>query len=101
MKGKKKEYLYTKTENRFGGNKLNNYDRIFSGSYIEAMNIKNLFENNAISVFTANEYMFSIQPWSVSAGGSASAILKVHEKELDNAKKIIDDYNKGEYNLEG
>ncbi|WP_316633253.1 DUF2007 domain-containing protein [uncultured Flavobacterium sp.] len=73
---------------------------IFSGSYIDAMNIKNLLENNDIPVFTANEYMSSIQPWSVSAGGNASAILKVQEKDLEDGKKIIDDYNKGEYNLD-
>ncbi|MCD0470272.1 DUF2007 domain-containing protein [Flavobacterium sp. JAS] len=73
---------------------------IFRGSYIEAMNIKNLLENNDIPVFTANEYMSSIQPWSVSAGGNGSAILKVQEKDLENGKKIIDEYNKGEYVLD-
>jgi hypothetical protein len=73
---------------------------IFRGSYIEAMNIKNLLESNDIPVFTANEYMSTIQPWSVSAGGNDSAILKVQEKDLEHGKKIIDDYNKGEYNLD-
>lgn len=66
---------------------------IFRGSYIEAMNIKNLLESNDIPVFTANEYMSNIQPWSVSAGGNDSAILKVQEKDLEDSKKIIDEYN--------
>ena len=73
---------------------------IFRGSYIEVMNIKNLLENNAIFVSTANEYMSSIQPWSVSAGGNAPAILNIREEDLENASKIIQDYNNGEYNLE-
>lgn len=73
---------------------------IFRGSYIEAMNIKNLLENNNIPVFTANEYMSNIQPWSVSAGGNGSAILKIQEKDLEEGKKIIENYNNGEYNLE-
>lgn len=72
---------------------------IFRGSYIESMNIKNLLENNSISVFIANEYMANIQPWSVSAGGNAPVILKVLEKDMDNSIEIIDNYNKGEYNL--
>ncbi|MBS7254031.1 putative signal transducing protein [Flavobacterium branchiicola] len=73
---------------------------IFRGSYIEVMGVKNLLENNNISVFIVNEYMSSIQPWSVSPGGNASAILKVRDEDLDEAIKIIDDFNKGEYNFE-
>lgn len=72
---------------------------IFRGSYIETMNIKNLLENNGISVFIANEYMANIQPWSVSAGGNDPVILKVLEKDMADSKIIIDNYNKGEYNL--
>ncbi|MET3027448.1 DUF2007 domain-containing protein [Flavobacterium sp. UW10123] len=72
---------------------------IFRGSYIESMNIKNLLENNGISVFIANEYMSNIQPWSVSAGGNSPAVLKVQEKDIADSKKIIDSYNRGEYNL--
>ncbi|UWY28885.1 DUF2007 domain-containing protein [Flavobacterium sp. TR2] len=72
---------------------------IFKGSYMEAMNIKNLLENNGISVFTANEYMSNIQPWSVSAGGNGAAILKVLEENLAKSKKIIDACNEGEYDF--
>jgi hypothetical protein len=73
---------------------------IFRGSYIEAMSIKNLLENNDIPVFTANEYMSSIQPWSVSAGGCAPTVLKVQEENQINAQKIIDSYNNGEFSLD-
>ena len=73
---------------------------ILSGSYIEIMSIKNLLESHNISVFIDNEYMSTIQPWSVTAGGNAPAILKVQEKDYDNASKILDGYNKGEYRLD-
>ena len=72
---------------------------IFRGSYIEAMTVKNLLENSNIVVFTANEYMASIDPWSVAAGGYLPAILKVNKEDYDNAKKVVDDFNNGEYIL--
>jgi hypothetical protein len=72
---------------------------VFRGSFLEAMNVKNLLENNNIIVFTANEYMSSIDPWSVAAGGYVPAILKVNKEDYDNAKKVVDDFYKGEYIL--
>ncbi len=72
---------------------------IFRGSYIEVISIKNLLENNNIDAFIANENMSNIQPWSVSAGGNAPAILKVAETEYNDAKKIITNYNNGEFDL--
>lgn len=72
---------------------------VFRGSYIEALNVKNLLENRKIVVFTANEYMSIIDPWSVTAGGYVSAILKVNKEDYDNAKKVVDDFNIGEYIL--
>jgi len=72
---------------------------VFRGSYIEAMNMKNLLENSNIVVFTANEYMSIIDPWSVAAGGYVPAILKVNKEDYDNAKKVVDDFNNGEYIL--
>ncbi|MDR7372521.1 DUF2007 domain-containing protein [Flavobacterium aquidurense] len=72
---------------------------IFRGSYIEVMSIKNLLKNNNIDAFIANENMSNIQPWSVSAGGNAPAILKVTETEYNDAKKIITNYNNGEFDL--
>lgn len=35
---------------------------IFSGTYIEALNIKNLIESNKIEVFFLNETMSIIEP---------------------------------------
>ncbi|WP_051234398.1 putative signal transducing protein [Flavobacterium denitrificans] len=73
---------------------------IFSGTYLDTINIKNLLENENISVFTANEYMSSIQPWTVSAGGQNSSILKVQQADYDRAEEIINKYISGEFSLE-
>lgn len=73
---------------------------ILRGSYIEVVSIKNLLESHNISVFIGNEYISTIQPWSISSGGVAPAILKVQENEYEKATKIMDNYNKGEYSLD-
>lgn len=73
---------------------------VFRGSYIEAMNIRNLIKSNNIVVFTVNEYLSSIDPWVVAAGGNAPAILKVSDEDYEIAKKVIDDFNSGAYTLE-
>ena len=73
---------------------------ILRGSYVEVISIKNLLENSNIQVFIANESMSTIQPWSISSGGVAPAILKVQENEYEKATKIMDNYNKAQYSLD-
>lgn len=73
---------------------------IFRGTFIETMNIRNLLESINIEVFTQNENMGTIQPWTVSSGGFSPVILKVNEEDFDKAKKIIEDYENGNLNLE-
>jgi hypothetical protein len=73
---------------------------VFSGSYFEAMNVRNLLEEKEISVFTQNEYMSNIEPWVVASGGLNPVKLQVDELDLDASKTIIEDYLNGNYNLE-
>ncbi|PWA07968.1 putative signal transducing protein [Flavobacterium laiguense] len=73
---------------------------VFNGSYFEAMNVRNLLEGNEISVFTQNEYMSNIEPWVVASGGLNPVKLQVHELDLDASKIIVEDYLKGNNNLE-
>lgn len=65
---------------------------LFRGTYFEAMNMKNLLENNNIEVFTENENMSNIGPWVVTSGGFDPVILKVDDEDFENAKKVIKDY---------
>ncbi len=68
---------------------------IFTGEFIEAMNIRNLLENENIEVFTVNEYMSSIEPWVVSPGGFKPVLLQVNDEDFKNAKKVVEDYRSG------
>jgi hypothetical protein len=73
---------------------------VFSGSYFEAMNVRNLLECEDISVFAQNEYMSNIEPWVVASGGLNPVKLQVDELDLDASKTIIEDYLNGNNNLE-
>ena len=73
---------------------------VFSGSYFEAMNVRNLLEGKEISVFTQNEYMSNIEPWVVASGGLNPVKLQVDELDLDASRIIVEDYLKGNNNLE-
>lgn len=73
---------------------------VFSGSYFEAMNVRNLLEEKEISVFTQNEYMSNIEPWVVASGGLNPVKLQVDESDFDEAKIIIEDYLSGINTLE-
>jgi len=73
---------------------------VFSGSYFEAMNVRNLLEGNEIFVFTQNEHMSNIEPWVVASGGLNPVKLQVNELDLEASKIIVEDYLKGNNNLE-
>ena len=64
------------------------------------MNIRNIFENINIEVFTQNENMGTIQPQTITSGGFNPVILKVKDEDYENAKKIIEDYENGNLNIE-
>jgi hypothetical protein len=72
---------------------------VFSGSYFEAMNVRNLLESKGISVFSQNEYMSNIEPWVVTSGGVNPVKLQIDEADYDEAKNIIEDYLAGNNSL--
>ena len=68
---------------------------LFRGDYLEAMNVRNLLETHNIEVFVENEIMSSLKPWVVASGGFNPVMLKVNDKDFENAKKIIQDFEAG------
>ena len=52
-----------------------------------------------IESYIANEYMANIKPSLLSAGGLNTVSLQVGEEDFENARKIIEDYNKGIFSL--
>lgn len=73
---------------------------VFNGSYIEAMNVRNLLEDRSISVFVQNEYMSNIEPWAITSGGFNPVRLQVDEADFDKSRSIINDYLNVVNNLE-
>jgi hypothetical protein len=73
---------------------------IFNGSYFEAMNLRNLLETAAITVFVQNEYMSTIEPWVVTSGGLNPVKLQVNEDNFEQAESIIKNYLEGNINIE-
>ncbi len=73
---------------------------IFNGSYFEAMNLRNLLETAAITVFVQNEYMSTIEPWVVTSGGLNPVKLQVNEDDFEKAESIIKNYLDGNKNIE-
>lgn len=73
---------------------------VFNGTNFEAMNVRNLLENDGITVFVQNEYMSSVEPWVVTSGGLNPVKLQVDESDFEQTKKIIEDYLSGNNTLE-
>ncbi len=71
----------------------------FTGTYLEALNIKNLFENNKIEVVLLNETMSIIEP-VITSGGFNSAILQVWDEDFENATQLLQEYEKENLNLD-
>ena len=65
---------------------------VFNGTNFEAMNVRNLLENEGITVFVQDEYMSSVEPWVVTSGGLNPVKLQVDESDFEQTKKIIEDY---------
>ena len=73
---------------------------VFRGNVNETMIIRNLLESENIQVFEANQLMASIEPVAVSSGGFNAVTLRINEEDFEKAKKILDDFNKGNLSLD-
>jgi len=70
---------------------------IHSGGKHESLILKILLESFSIQVFEDASLRSVFNPWGVLIDGFNA--IKVEEKDYLQAKKIIDDYNAGVYNL--
>jgi Putative prokaryotic signal transducing protein len=70
-------------------------ETVYSGSYSESMNVKNLLQNININVFVQNEVMANIEPWTVSSGGTNPIVLQVSKQDFEKAKSLIEDFENG------
>ena len=74
-------------------------EKVYSGQYFEAMNVKNLLENLNIHVFVENDNMSLIEPFAVSPGGTSPVVLKVNKQNYNQAIETIKAYENGELAL--
>lgn len=72
---------------------------VFGGNYTESLIIKSLLESHNILVYQDNSLMGTFNPWGIPVGGLNKVKLNVIEDDYEKAKKIIDNYNAGKYNL--
>ncbi|MBI5539211.1 MAG: DUF2007 domain-containing protein [Bacteroidia bacterium] len=67
---------------------------VFAGTIMEAEMVKSLLENAEIETFLLNENTGTIAPWYTAAGGSGAVKVVVSVIDYENAKIIVDDYEK-------
>ena len=65
---------------------------VFAGSSIQAGFIKSVLEDNEIQVFLYNEFMGSIAPWRVEAGGLNPVKVMVSSEDQVTALKVIEEF---------
>lgn len=64
---------------------------VFSGDIFEVGLIRSILENEDIPCFLKDEYMGTIQPWTVSPAGVGSVKLLVPANFEEKALKIIEE----------
>lgn len=72
---------------------------IYSGGKDESLILKNLVESFSIIVFEDASLVSVFNPWGVLVGDFNAVKLRVKEVDYIRAKKIVDDYEAGVYNL--
>jgi hypothetical protein len=72
----------------------NNQDPVivFAGSPVDAGMIQSMLEQEGIQAFVQDEFMSSIAPWLVEAGGSVAAKVVVASEDHEKALKLIEEY---------
>jgi hypothetical protein len=70
--------------------------KAFSGELWKATMIKNILEDNNIQAFLNNELLGSVAPYLADAGGMANIKVIVNAAQLDDALKLIDEFNSSE-----
>lgn len=70
----------------------NNLLEIFAGSSIEAEIVSSLLKNAEIETFLKDEFMGTLAPWQVTAGGSGAVKIIIKSTDYETAKLIVEEY---------
>ncbi len=75
---------------------MGNEDKIaevFSGELWKATMIKTMLDDNCIPAFLNNEYLGSVAPYIVDAGGMPDVKVIVESRQEEEALKLINQFN--------
>jgi len=67
---------------------------IFAGTMWQAGMVKSLLENAEIEAYLTDEIMGALYPWYTAPGGAGSIKVFVSSQDFDNAKRIVNDFEK-------
>ncbi len=67
---------------------------VFSGTTLQAEMVKSLLENAEIKAFVKDGIMGTLNPWHTAPGGAGSVPVFVSNLNFDNAKHIVNEYEK-------
>jgi hypothetical protein len=75
-------------------NKENKPVEIFAGTEWQAGMVKSLLENADIEAFLIDEIIGTLNPWWTAPGGAGSVRVFVSNSNYDEAKLIVEEYEK-------
>lgn len=65
---------------------------VYSGNLMDTGLVDQILKANNIQTIIKNQYMGSIAPWHVSAGGHDPVDIYVRKEDFENAKELIQDF---------
>ncbi|MBN2274728.1 MAG: DUF2007 domain-containing protein [Bacteroidales bacterium] len=72
--------------------------QVFEGTATEAAMVKSLLENAEIQAFLKDDVYGTLAPWVTSAGGAGAVKVIVSSVDAENAKLVVEDYEKNRNN---
>lgn len=67
---------------------------IFAGTEWQAGMVKSMLESAGIEAFFKDEIMGTLNPWWTAPGGAGSVKVVISGKDFDQAKSIVDEYER-------
>lgn len=74
--------------------KDNKLVEVFDGTALDAEMVKSLLGNAEIKAFVKDEIMGTMYPWHTAAGGAGSVTVFVLKTDFNEAKHIVNEYEK-------
>jgi len=67
---------------------------IFAGNILEAGMVQGLLESAGLNSYLKDEFMGTLNPWYVAAGGMGSVKVIVSPGDYNKAREIVGEYKK-------